>query len=81
MKIPKLPAPVVWITAALAVAPAVDAQQRVPFNNGIPVAPELPVKPMPDRPVEYRTAEGQDIRVVGGGPRHRAPVEHRVPAE
>ncbi|HLF12860.1 MAG TPA: hypothetical protein VJA26_16780, partial [Gammaproteobacteria bacterium] len=33
------------------------AQQSVPFNNGIPVAPELPVPPIPDHPVEYRTAE------------------------
>jgi glucose/arabinose dehydrogenase len=52
------------ITASLAAPPSADAQQRVPFNNNIPVAPELPVKPLPDRPVEYRTAEGQDIRVV-----------------
>lgn len=39
------------------------AQQDVPFANGIPVAPELPIPPMPDT-IEYATAEGQDIRVV-----------------
>jgi len=39
------------------------AQQDVPFANGIPVAPELPIPPMPDQPVEYQTAEGQKIRV------------------
>ena len=54
-----------WLAAcALAVSSAALAQQRVPFNNGIPVAPELPVKPIPDHPVEYRTAEGFSIRVV-----------------
>ncbi len=40
------------------------AQQTVPFANGIPVAPELPVLPLPDHPVTYKTAEGMDIRVV-----------------
>jgi glucose/arabinose dehydrogenase len=39
------------------------AQQSVPFANGIPVAPELPVPPLPKEPKEYQTAEGQDIRV------------------
>lgn len=41
------------------------AQQKVPFNNGIPVAPQgLAGKKLPDHPVEYDTAEGQRIRVV-----------------
>jgi len=41
------------------------AQQRVPTNNGTPVAPNgIVVPPLPDAPVTYKTAEGQDIRVV-----------------
>ncbi len=41
------------------------AQQRVPMNNGIPVAPEgVSVPPLPEAPVEYETAEGMDVRVV-----------------
>jgi len=40
-------------------------QQKVPFANGIPVAPlGLANKPLPHMPVEYDTAEGQKIRVV-----------------
>jgi glucose/arabinose dehydrogenase len=40
------------------------AQQKVPINNGIPVAPSgLPAAVLPDKPVEYKTAEGQNIRV------------------
>jgi glucose/arabinose dehydrogenase len=47
------------------VALPLAAQQKVPFNNGIPIAPNgIPVPPLPDEPVEYQTAEGQDIRVV-----------------
>lgn len=41
------------------------AQQRVPFRNNIPVAPAgIPSRPLPDKPVEFDTAEGQKIRVV-----------------
>jgi len=41
------------------------AQQTVPFRNNIPVAPQgIVVPPLPDKPVVYHTAEGQDIRVV-----------------
>lgn len=41
------------------------AQQRVPFRGNIPVAPQgIPALPLPDKPVEFHTAEGQDIRVV-----------------
>ena len=36
---------------------------NVPFANGIPVAPEMPIPSMPDGPVEYPTAEGMRIRV------------------
>jgi glucose/arabinose dehydrogenase len=49
---------------ALAAGPA-NAQRDVPFRNGIPVAPSgLEIPPLPDKPVFYKTAEGQDIRVV-----------------
>ncbi len=40
-----------------------SAQQSVPFANGVPVAPELNVPPVPSEPRIYQTAEGQDIRV------------------
>src|SRR5437868_13771727 len=44
---------------------AASAQQRVPFQNNIPVAPTgLPARALPDKPVEFDTAEGQKIRVV-----------------
>jgi aldose sugar dehydrogenase len=40
------------------------AQRKVPMNNGIPVAPSgIPAAALPERPVEYKTAEGQGIRV------------------
>jgi aldose sugar dehydrogenase len=48
-----------------AIVVPVTAQQKVPFNNGIPVAPSgIVVPPLPEKPVVYQTAEGQDIRVV-----------------
>jgi glucose/arabinose dehydrogenase len=53
-----------FLAAAVATTPAAHAQQRVPFANGIPVAPELALQRIPDQPVQYHTAEGQDIRVV-----------------
>jgi glucose/arabinose dehydrogenase len=50
--------------AALLVSSSAFAQQKVPFNNGIPVAPQgIAVPPLPANPVEYSTAEGQNIRV------------------
>jgi aldose sugar dehydrogenase len=55
-------AAIVFATA-LALAPTAHAQQHVPFANGIPVAPQLALQPLPDHPVVYHTAEGQDIRV------------------
>ena len=40
-------------------AATMAAQQKVPTNNGTPVAPNgLSVGVPPDKPVEYRTAEG-----------------------
>jgi aldose sugar dehydrogenase len=42
-----------------------SAQQKVPFENGIPVAPQgLEKRPLPDKPMVFDTAEGQKIRVV-----------------
>ncbi len=41
------------------------AQQTVPFRNNTPIAPQgITIPPLPDKPVTYHTAEGQDIRVV-----------------
>ena len=52
-------------TAALFASAAALAQRTVPFRNGIPVAPSgLEIPPLPDKPVVYKTAEGQDIRVT-----------------
>jgi glucose/arabinose dehydrogenase len=42
-----------------------SGQQTVPFENGIPVAPHgLGARRLPDKPVQFDTAEGQNIRVV-----------------
>src|SRR5581483_12479623 len=42
-----------------------SAQQKVPFQNGIPVAPHgLAGRPLPKLPMEFDTAEGMRIRVV-----------------
>jgi glucose/arabinose dehydrogenase len=55
----------VVVAGAGASAPPASAQQSVPFQFGIPVAPRgLANKPLGDGPFEYATAEGQDIRVV-----------------
>ncbi|MCP5144222.1 MAG: PQQ-dependent sugar dehydrogenase [Gammaproteobacteria bacterium] len=52
------------VALALAAALPVLAQQNVPFNNGIPVAPEgISHKPLGTGPFDYQTAEGQNIRV------------------
>jgi glucose/arabinose dehydrogenase len=41
------------------------AQQHVPLRNGIPAPPPgYKTPPLPDHPVSYSTAEGQDIRVA-----------------
>jgi aldose sugar dehydrogenase len=51
--------------AVLLLAAVGLGQQKVPFQNGIPVAPlGLAGRRLPDKPVEYDTAEGQRIRVV-----------------
>jgi glucose/arabinose dehydrogenase len=51
--------------ATVACVAPLEAQQRVPFRNDIPVAPQgLPVLPPPAAPVRYATAEGQGIEVV-----------------
>jgi glucose/arabinose dehydrogenase len=60
--------PRVWSTGALAtllLTTLVSAQQKVPFQNGIPVAPQgLAGRKLPNLPLTYDTAEGQKIRVV-----------------
>jgi glucose/arabinose dehydrogenase len=41
-----------------------SAQQKVPFRGTTPIAPQgIQPVPLPDKPVDYHTAEGQDIRV------------------
>jgi glucose/arabinose dehydrogenase len=55
----------VWVPIAFLSASAGAAQQKVPFRNNIPVAPQgILVPPLPDKPVGFHTAEGQDIRVA-----------------
>src|SRR5690349_17202419 len=51
--------------AALAIfAVTLTAQQDVPMRNNTPVAPQgIKIPPLPDTPVRYETAEGQNIRV------------------
>jgi aldose sugar dehydrogenase len=55
-----------WLmTTALLLSTVGAAQQKVPFRNNIPVAPQgIKIPPLPDKPVEFQTAEGQDIQVV-----------------
>jgi glucose/arabinose dehydrogenase len=53
------------VFALLLVAAAGFGQQKVPFQNNIPVAPQgLAGHKLPDKPMEFDTAEGQRIRVV-----------------
>ncbi len=53
------------IFLAAAGFPFASAQQKVPFQNGIPVAPHgLEARPLPNKPMVFDTAEGQKIRVV-----------------
>ena len=41
------------------------AQQDVPMRGNTPVAPQgIKMLPLPDAPLRYETAEGQNIRVV-----------------
>jgi glucose/arabinose dehydrogenase len=52
-------------TACLAVPHAASAQQTIPFDGGIPVAPAgFEPLPIPADPVEFDTAEVMRIRVV-----------------
>src|SRR5215831_3580877 len=68
MKSTRSALPLVPLAASLAVllgAIAGSGQQKVPFQNGIPVAPKgLAGKKLPNLPMEFDTAEGQRIRVV-----------------
>jgi len=53
------------LAAATLAAPVAFAQRTVPFQMGIPVAPQgLAHRPLGDGPFDYATGEGQDIRVV-----------------
>jgi glucose/arabinose dehydrogenase len=52
------------IVSALVVAVPALAQQDVPFNGGIPVAPSGLVQPLGNGPFEFRTGEDMDIRVT-----------------
>jgi aldose sugar dehydrogenase len=57
-------APAVIVCATVVAATIAAAQQRVPFQGGIPIAPAgLKKRALPDKPVDYDTAEGQNIRV------------------
>ena len=63
VRLRRLVPPLMLIVAAT-VGPQAGGQQKVPFNNGIPVAPTgLAKKPLPAKPVMYDTAEGQNIKV------------------
>jgi glucose/arabinose dehydrogenase len=56
---------IISVLLLLGQVPPVAAQRTVPLENNAPVAPTgLKVPPLPDRPVTYETAEGQNIRVV-----------------
>ena len=60
------PFAVAFVLAVVITAPAalLRGQQKVPFNNNIPVAPSgLAKRALPAKPVVYDTAEGQNIRV------------------
>ena len=61
MKIVRFGAPL----AVLVFSMSGSAQQQAPFRNNIPVAPTgIVSRPLPDKPLEFDTAEGQKIRVV-----------------
>ena len=66
MRISHLFVPLALVLAVTAGAAVGFGQQKVPMQGGnIPVAPRgLWGKRLPDKPVEYDTAEGQKIRVV-----------------
>lgn len=52
-------------THAMAAEPQPAAQAKVPFANGVPVAPTgLADQPLPAGPFTYKTAESMDVRVT-----------------
>ena len=52
------------LSLAMLIAAPAAAQQKVPFANGIPVAPQgLANMPLPKLPMTFPTGEGQTIRV------------------
>src|SRR3954470_3776009 len=56
-----------WFVPCVCVLTAVAAgQQKVPFRGTTPVAPQglAAAVPLPEKPVDYHTAEGQDIVVT-----------------
>ncbi|HEY7191471.1 MAG TPA: PQQ-dependent sugar dehydrogenase [Vicinamibacterales bacterium] len=58
-------ATVIGLILLTSLALPIGAQRKVPTNNGTPVAPNgLKVGLAPDKPVDYQTAEGQNIRVT-----------------
>ena len=60
-----LAVPLALVLAATVGLKVGSGQQTVPFQGGIPVAPTgLANKPLPDKPIEFDTGEGQRIRVV-----------------
>jgi glucose/arabinose dehydrogenase len=57
--------PLFALVTALAAPAALAQHQNVPFQSGIPVAPQgLANRPLPKGPYEYATGEGQDVRVT-----------------
>lgn len=58
-------AKLIFLLTAIIASRCIFAQQDVPFQGGIPLAPTgLANKPLGQGPFEYATAEGMDIRVV-----------------
>lgn len=56
---------VLLTTTAMAAEPQPAAQAKVPFANGVPVAPTgLADQPLPAGPFTYKTAETMDVRVT-----------------
>jgi glucose/arabinose dehydrogenase len=56
---------ILCLTAVTLLALPLAAQQEVPMRGNTPVAPQgIKLPPLPEVPLRYETAEGQDIRVV-----------------
>jgi aldose sugar dehydrogenase len=59
-----LSAAVMAVLAVSLLPVSLRAQQEVPMRGNTPVAPQgIRIPPLPDTPVRYETAEGQNIRV------------------